>query len=318
MTRPDIDQILAKVQKMLNVEGRTPEEAAAYVEKAHSLLAQYDLSIEDVGQLKADPRTSVAKGEATTRTTRGKPDGWKADLLVAVASAFECRVLRYSEHEYTKGGRLRWFQTYHLVGFKHDLEAARWAFAYLEGEIVRQGKEYARSMWDEIGVLAKERGWTHHEAESEYVWANGTHPLKAELYFVKGATQTISFRLSQEARNRREMATAANPFGLVIQKEAELEEFIGIEQYGDRWPEVKARREALKRASEEQALSPFKTVAKEKPETPAQRRRREAREAREQEKWARRYWKEQEKMDHRALRAGQKAGQSINWKEPVR
>lgn len=315
-TRPDLDAILTKVQKMLNVEGRTPEEAAAYVEKAHAILAQYDLSIEDVGQLKADPRTSVAKSEATTRTTRGKPDGWKADLLDAVARAFECRVLRYSEYERTKSGRLRWYISYHLVGFKHDLEAARWAFGFLEGEVLRQAKAYSRTHWDAIAKLAEEQGMSHHDAESQYAWSNGTHPLKAELYFIQGATQTVAFALSQEARNRRDMAAAANPFGLAVQKQAELDEFMGREQYGDRWESVKARRAA---AATESTVG-FRRVEQPeaKPETAAQRRRREAREAREQEKWERRYWKEQAKIDHSALEAGQRAGREINWKEPVK
>lgn len=324
-TAPDLDAILLRVQKMLNVEGRTPEEAAAYVEKAHAILAQYDLSIEDVGQLKADPRTSVAKGEATTRTTRGKPDGWKADLLEAVASAFECRVLRYSEHEYTKKGRSRWFNTYHLVGFKHDLDAARWAFTFLEGEIVRLGKGYARTHWDAIAELAQSQGMTHHEAESEYAWSNGTHPLKAELYFIQGATQTVAYSLSQEARNRREMAAAANPFGLVVQKQAELDDFIGRERYGDKWPEVKARQEAIRveqearwAAGSDLTKRMQETQPKAKPETAKQRAKREAREAREEEKWTRRYWREQAKIDHDALDAGQRAGRNINWKEPVR
>ena len=321
----DLDAILARVQKMLNVEGRTPEEAAAYVEKAHAILAQYDLSIEDVGQLKADPRTAVAKGDATTKTTRGKPDGWKADLLNAVAAAFECRVLRNSVHEYTPKGRSRWSTTYHLVGFKHDLDAARWAFTFLEAEITRLGKAYSRPMWDEISALAKDRGMTHHEAESEYSWSNGTHPLKAELYFIQGATQTVAYSLSQEAGNRREMAAKANPYGLVVQKAAEVDDFIGREQYGDRWPEVKARREAMKAEQEARwaagsdlAKAMQESQPKAKPETAKQRAKREAREAREEERWSRRYWREQAKIDHDALNAGQRAGRSINWKEPVR
>ena len=320
----DLDAILARVHKMLNTEGRTPEEAAAYVEKAHAILAQYDLSIEDVGTLKADPRTAIAKGEATTRTTRGKPDGWKADLLTAVAAAFECRVLRSSEWETTKSGRGRWFLNYHLVGFKHDLEAARWAFNYLESEIVRQSKVYSKTHWDAIKALAVERGITNHEAESEYTWSFGTHPLKAEIYFVKGAAQTISFRLSQESGNRRRMAAEANPFGLVVQKEAEIEEFLGIEQYGDRWPEVKARRAAMKAEQEARwaagsdlAKAMQESQPKAKPETAKQRAKREAKEAREQERWERRYWNEQARIDHDALRAGQRAGEKIDWKERV-
>ena len=318
---PNIDAILERVQKMLNVTGRTPEEAAAYVEKAHAILAEYDLSIEDVGQLKADPRTSVAKSDAVASVARGKTDGWKADVLRAVAESFECRVMTSWATEQTKSGRTRVVTHYHLVGFKHDLEAARYAHSFLVGEITRLAKEYSRPMWDDIKALAKTYGMSVHDAESDYALSEGTHPLKAEVYFIKGATQTISYSLVQEAKARTEQDAATNPHGLVVQKAGAVEDFLGRERYGDKWPEAKARREAMAKEQQERwaAGSALAEAMKatEKPETPAQRRKREAKERRDYERWERAYYREQAKIDHRAMSAGQDAGRNIKIRRGI-
>jgi hypothetical protein len=325
MTTPKIEAVLERVQKMLNVQGRTPEEAALYVQKAHAILAEYDLTIDDIGTLKADPRTAVNKSEAVASSTKGKPDGWKADLLRYVAQSFECRVMAYMESERTKSGRYRTVTHYTLVGFKHDVEAAKWAHAFLVEEVTRPAKAYARTHWDAIEALASERGISHHDAESEYVWREGTHPLKAELYFIKGATQTVGYSLQKEWLARRDAAAAVNPHGLVVQKAAEIEEWIGRDRYGDRWEEVKKRRaEAEARAKERVEagigdLSAYtEAQAKEKPESPSQRRRREAAERRANERYWRKWEREQAKIDQEALVAGQRAGESIKWKEEVR
>jgi hypothetical protein len=327
----NIDQVLEKVQKLLNVEGRTPEEAAAYVEKAAEILAQYDMTIEDVGQLKADPRTSVAKGDVLAKKTRGKADGWKADLLVTVARHFDARVTVTYEVEMTKSGRQRSVQHYRLIGFKHDLDAARYAFSFLVHEIERLGKEYARPMWDEIKGNAKSWGVSVHEAEADYVRWNGTHPLKAELYFVRGATETVVEALRSD-RARREEARRAdpNPNALVVQKEAEIADFIGRDAYGDRWEEVKRQRADWKvRAQEQEAARVAREAEERATETPAARARREARErkeaakeakrqARASEAYWRRYEREQAKIDHSALNAGQRAGRTISIRPGIK
>lgn len=320
----NIDEVLAKVQKMLNVEGRSPEEAAAFVEKAHAILAQYDLTIEDVGQLKADPRTAVAKSDAVATKTQGKPDGWKADLLVAVADAFDCKVLRSGTYEYTKSGRSRWVSHYMLVGFKHDLDAARYAHSFLVGEITRLGKAYARTHWDAIAALAKEQSMSHHDAESQYAWAKGTHPLKAELYFVKGATQTVAHVLVADAKARRAAAVEDNPFGLVVQKGEEIDEFVGREQYGERWEAVKADRarraaEAEARAAEfeKEREGRMDDIAEALKETAAQQRKRIRAEQKAYERMYRRWERENAKIDHAALGAGQEAGRGLRVRPGV-
>jgi hypothetical protein len=313
----NIDEVLAQVQKMLNVQGRTPEEAAAYVEKAHAILAQYDLTIEDIGELKADPRTSIAKSDTAATATQGKPDGWKSDLLRAVAEAFDCRVIVSYETEWTKT-KQRLVKEYRLVGFKHDLEAAHYAHSFLVGEVTRLAKAYARVAWDEIAALAKERGISHHDAESEYTWSNGTHPLKQELYFTKGATQTIMYEVVTEARKRRAAEAEVNPHAMVLQKSDAIEDFVGRERWGDKWDDIKKQRaEAEAKRANETTIQKAWDSQDQKQETPKQRAARERRERKQQERWERAYWREQEKIDHSALAAGQEAGRGLKVRPGV-
>lgn len=323
-----IDAILAKVQKMLNVTGRSPEEAATYVEAAHALLAKYDLTIESVHDLKADSRTAVRKADAGTKTVEGKPDTWKADLLKAVAEAFECRVAWTRETVRTPGGKYRTESTGNLIGFGHDVEAAGYAQSFLIGEITRLAKEYSRVKWDEIKYLARDRGISNHDAESIYVARGYSHPLKAELYFIKGATQTVTESLTAEARRRSYEATKANPNALVVQKSDAIRDFVYQEAYGKTYAEYKAEQDAriAKWAAEEATRKPtggtsLVTTDKTRPESPSARRRREEaegrRRAREERTEWNRYIREQRSTDHSALRAGQEAGRTIKVRHGI-
>lgn len=340
----DLDSIMAKVQKMLNVEGRTPEEAALYIEKAHAILAQYDLSIESITDLKADPRTAVQQHDAGTTIVGGKPDSWKGDVLTAIAQAFDCRILWRYDYEETKTGRLRTKKVAELVGFGHDVEAAGYAQSFVVNEIIRLSKEYSRIGWNEIKALAAERGMSIHDAESLYVGFGHPHPLKSEVYFVRGAAQTISESLVREARIRKNEAVADNPNALVIQKGDEINDFIGRKQYGDRWEAIKiARAETnaeYERASKERARlrkehmddqhdearnaeCPLCQIEqREAKETDAQRRKREEREARENARYSRSYYarieREARATDHAALSAGQAAGRTIKIRPGVK
>lgn len=330
-TKPNLDEVVAKIEALLNVKGRTPEESALYVAKAHKLLDKYDLDIDDIGKLKADPRTAVGRGNEVTRTTKGKPDGWKADVLFEVARMFEVRVVRGYDTERTKSGKDRSIRTYSLIGFKHDVEAAHYAHSFLVGEITRLGKEYAKPMWDTIKANAKEWGTSVHTAERYFVEDEGTHPLKAELYFVKGAAQTVGEALAR-ATSEEEDAAEANPNALVVQKKEAIDDFIGREQYGDEWETVKARRAAARAAGGIGDLSAYLEArrreqeaeeAKHANETPAQHARCERRKQREAEaeerRWQKQYERDErkrqrqlEKMDLTALNAGQLAGRRIN------
>lgn len=335
----NIDEILARVQKLLNVEGRTPAEAAEYIRKAHDILAEYDLTIESVGQLKSDPRTSIAGREGITEAVEGKPDGWKADLLFEVARLFDARVINHSQMERTKSGRYRRRYVYELVGFGHDLEAAHYAHSFLVGEITRLAKAHVRPMWDTIKDNAKKWDVSVHEAEKTYVEWGYSHPLKAELYFIRGAAEAVESNLRVERRERdmkRRQDVEANPNALTVQKDEELNEYIGRRQYGDRWEAEKARRastseayaamwERERAAAAEKAAREAEKRARETPEQTARREAREAaRRAKEEAAEDRAYqrreearWRREQKVDHAAHRAGYAAGKDISIRPGV-
>lgn len=325
---PDLETILAKVQKLLNVEGRTPEEAAAYVEKAHAILADYDLTIESVHNLTADKRTAVRKADSGTRTVSGKPDGWKADILEAVARSFECKVIWAYETEQTKSGNYRSVRVGNLIGFGHDVEAAGYANSFLVNEITRLAKAYSRPMWDQIKADAARFGSSIHDAEKRYTDLWGRHPLKAELYFIRGAAETVKEALEEHAREREWAAVQNNPNALVVQKAAEVNDFLFAERHdGMSRAEYAARQDAWAqgmgfdsfRAYEEHRSAEWRreheAAHPEKPETDAQRRKREAREERAQERANRTYWnridRESRATDHDAVYAGREAGRTI-------
>lgn len=343
----DINDVLVKVQNLLNVEGRTPEEAASYVAKAHELLAKWDLTIESVHNLKADARTAIRES-AASREVSGKPDGWKSDLLEEIAALFDCRVLwtsSYEEYTTKRGGtRDRYVRVGNLIGFGHDVEAAGYAHAFLVGEITRLAKEYARTHWDAIKELAREKGWSNHDAESVYVGRTGTHPLKAELTFIKGATQTASESVRTEIRRRnveRREQAEYNPNALVIQKGKEVEDFayrrthggLSKEEYETKYYGTPEEREARRAAREREMAAEAARKAEERAkETPKERERREAREAREEAKrseresreyakWQQREWQRQMRearnTDHDALYAGQAAGRTIKVRRGI-
>jgi hypothetical protein len=251
MVAKSLDDIMEQVRKLLNVEGRTPEEAAAYVEKAHAVLAAHDLSIEDIADLKADSRTAVRKGDSETTVTEGKPEGWKADVLEAVAAAFECRVLFTSAFVESKSGRLRQVRHGSLIGFGHDVEAAGYANSFLVHEITRLAKAYAREMWDSIKDIQYTYDWTHQRAEAYYAETRGTHPLKAELSFLKGAAETVGDTLIRDARERRRAAMADNPNALVVQKAEEVNDEYDRIAWGYTPEAWAARKERMAKQQEE-------------------------------------------------------------------
>lgn len=319
----DLDAIVVKVQKLLALgTSSNPNEAQAAVQKAQDLLAKYDLTMDSVTDLKADPRTAVRQGGVASTATEGKPESWKSDLLEAVARAFECKVTWSHEYTETRTGRYREVKSGMLIGFGHDVEAAGYAQSFLVGEITRLAKEYSRTHWDAIAQLAEEMGWAHGQAESFYSGNSGTHPLKAELYFIKGATETVREALERDAWERRRAATAQNPNALVVQKESAIRDFIYQERYGMSYADWRAKWDAemaARKAAEEPTEASTSALTKEP--SPSTRRRAEEAAERRRRRADERYWREQERerkaTDHSALRAGQEAGRTIRIRPGV-
>lgn len=345
----NLDDIIRKVQALLNVEGRSPEEAAAYVAKAQAMLAKYDLSMETIANLKADKRTSVRKAEKSDASvTEGKPESWKADILQAVADAFDCRVIFDHAIERTKSGRYRSIRHGYLVGFGHDVEAAGYANAFVVAEITRLAKEYARAGWDTIRNRAALYGISVHDAERDYVDMTGTHPLKMEISFIKGAAETATEVISREAREMRRRAREANPNALVIQKREEVDDEYERLRWGmtpEQWAARKAKQAEREAAGGVGDLSAYLAQrrreyeaeqAKHAAETPAQHAkceraaaRKAAAEAREYAKWERkearraqaeanRAARAAERLDWHAVRDGRAAGSALSIRPGIK
>lgn len=115
----------------------------------------------DVQGLKSDPRTTVAETSAVMLNKRGKPHGWKVDLFKAVAKTSGC-----------------------------DMEVAQYTFSFLVNELERLNKEYGDGEWAIVREKAREWGTTTHYVEQR-LSAQGQHPLKNKLRWLKGATETV-------------------------------------------------------------------------------------------------------------------------------
>lgn len=323
MTNEKLDKVIDKVRKLLAL-GSSPNEneAAAAVAKAQELLAAYDLSMESIQDLKADKRTAVTKGAAVVSTTEGKPDGWKADLFEAIASTSDCYTAYSYEYEETKGGKSRQVKSGNLIGFGHDVEMAGYALAFLIKEIERLAQAYADVMWAEIREMRDNLEITQHEAEATYVRTNGRHPLKAKLYFTRGAAEAVIANLQQAAYYRKQAAEAearnTNTTALVISKKAAIDDYLSMEHYGKTAAEHQAEVEAnIAKWNQERADALAKNPPPEaKPETEAERHKRQERERRENE----RYWQAQErrrdreeaKKDRTAYRQGKQEGATVS------
>lgn len=326
----DLDRIIDKVRKLFAL-GTSPNEheAAAAVAKARALLEEYDLTIESIGDLTADSRTGIRKGSSIVSVTNGKPEGWKWDLFESVAQAHECHTACLYVYDTTPGGKQRSIKTGNLIGFGHDVEAAGYAMSFLVGEIERLAQAYADVLWAEIRGYRDANGLTQHDAESQYTERTGRHPLKAKLYFIKGATESVVGHMNdihweraakaREAQRAADSAGTANPYAVVLAKDSAISDFIFKERYGKTRAEANAEWEAQRSRIAGETTCHAVAV---KVETDAQRRKREEREQRANE----RYWSAQDrkrerelaKMDRDAFGAGSEAGASIRVRPGIK
>ncbi len=131
------DQILGKLQKLLALaKSPNPNEAGVALAKAQELMAKHSLSFTDL------ERHTI--GMASVRSTQSvsKPKDWESSLVVAVASAFGCKVLWEASNSYAQDiwGR------FELVGPKHQLPTAEHFCVYLLRTVVKQRRQFAQTL----------------------------------------------------------------------------------------------------------------------------------------------------------------------------
>lgn len=128
MTRKESQQkVVEKIAKLLKLSQSPNEaEAMAAYEKAHALLKEYNLSVEDIHE-KPDIEGRVVK-------TYGRNMKWKNILMVGVATANYCTLITCKGY-----GRV----DYKLYGLEHNVRSSVVLYDYLESVIGRKTRKQA-------------------------------------------------------------------------------------------------------------------------------------------------------------------------------
>ncbi|MBY0277923.1 DUF2786 domain-containing protein [Candidatus Binatia bacterium] len=135
-------KILSKIKKLLALSASSNEhEAALAAEKAHELLMEHKLSMADVEAHSTDGREEVCEVELEWGKTY--IDQWRDYLVVDVARAFHCKVLR--THLSRDGKKLR---GYRFIGKPTDTGASVAMQTWLTSEIERLTKESGLPTWE--------------------------------------------------------------------------------------------------------------------------------------------------------------------------
>lgn len=310
------ESVIEKIAKLLGTQGRTPEEAAGFVNKANELAEKYGIAMYEVTGRKARMASDVKQTGAEDIFEHGKPQAWRWTVLEAAAEAAGVHVVkgwRSEENPKAKSWRKRYRQivTAYFIGLPMDVEVAGYTYQYLVQEVERQSKEFARPTWDLIRQIAEERGIKVHEAEMMYVSDDGpywgTHPLAQQASFRKGAAYGVKEALERLTAERQ--AAEAGTMALVVDRKAAIRDFIYLRDYGKTYDQFHADLRA--RQAEYAKNLPARPAPKPKRWTKTDQKRHEAsmrRIARSEEAKQNRYWRG---VDTASWSAGRTAGRAI-------
>ena len=179
-----VETVIEKIKKLnaLAADMANENEAALAAAKVQALLMQYNLTMETVADKPdANPYEKNEEELKCNRNTKG----WKAALYHVIARHNFCRIVNFPAT--TKIA---------VIGKRHNQEAVRYMFDYLEREIERLAKKAA-----------------------------GYQLQKKAMYFrdyCNGAVRTINDRLKEQKEAME--TTQAECFALVVKTDAELEQ----------------------------------------------------------------------------------------------
>jgi len=129
-----------KIRKLLAKARGTDseEEAAAFVAKAHSLLAEHNLELAAVD-------VTVETGEVVGQSRRraSYSADWLGWLYMGAAALYFCRAYQLRETDIVHGST-ETVRYYVLVGKPHNVAVAEAMVDYLATTVARLGKDYAR------------------------------------------------------------------------------------------------------------------------------------------------------------------------------
>lgn len=136
-----MEDVIEKVRKLLaHGNGNVSEaEAAVYIEKAHSILEQHNLTIEDISE-KDESKFGVDYGHLADDDYYSSP--WKETIYAAAAAYSFCSYVRGTrEIKARRSGKPKRITVHVIIGRKANAMVARHMAEYLFQVVERLGKE---------------------------------------------------------------------------------------------------------------------------------------------------------------------------------
>lgn len=129
--------LLLKIKKLLALSQHNdqPAEAAAALAKAQQLMADNDLSSQDVSV------HVIERQDLGTKVSISRPKGWEVTLMMTVAKAFGCRVV-------WNKGRGRQTGHYTFLGEKHRLPLAVYTATFLQRRLYAGRAKFVAGLSD--------------------------------------------------------------------------------------------------------------------------------------------------------------------------
>lgn len=307
------ESIIRKIQALMNVAGRTEEEAASFMAKAQELMAAYNVDVTILGQNTPSSSTESLGGpREKQRTARTAQYDWQQQLMKAIAEANFCWhwiTEVYETDRVMRGGKVKKFDRPHKMR-RH----------------VILGKEANRA------IVEMMYNYLIDTIEAILPFENRDRLSNDAHIWRRGCTDRLCERIKEKAeslKTQSDSVASAAPVGsagcaITLRSVAEKEYQANYDaRYGEgawarskaneaKWASQEYQQEQQRRYELREAEQRAKLLA----ETPAQRAKREAKEAREAERreqrWAREDEKEASKRSGRAYWQGRDRAESIN------
>lgn len=306
-------KILERVEKLLCMKGRTPEETATYAQKAQDLMLAYNLSEDRLGE----------GGESGRRAEEKMVGGfyeYERDLWARVAELNFC--LYWSQwvevprekHDARTANYVSWRRQkyrkerqHRLVGRVVNIAATRNMMTYLLGATERLTREW---LGDNLTTsLRSRRAVSFREGVASDIASRLWDRRSEQL--VEETRKAEEVRLASE---RAGMATASSSTALTISSVRKSEEDANYDViYGEGWSARRAARIAAQAAADRAAREAHTKWAAENPEEAV----REAAKAAKAERRRRPSYGREKERDWGAFSAGSERGAQISLDQQV-
>ena len=316
-TTPEKERaILERVQKLLSVQGRTPEETASYAAKAQELLEAYNLDLARLDEVGEDGRRAEEKFRGGFYEYEREVWRYVADLNFCLYWSQKVRIPRTKIDERSRQLRSRLaretvvVRQHRLVGRRVNVVAAQNMATYLLGAIERVCADWLGEKRS-AGDLRSRRAVSFREGCAD--------DITTRLW------QRRQDQMTEDARREREATEAANRAGtagvststaVTISSVRKSEHDANMDHlYGEGWSAQRAARVAAQAAADRDAEEAYTRWAAANPE---EARKKEEARAKEERRRSSRYRAPREKdRDWSAFATGQEKAQGISLEQQV-